>query len=224
MSRRPDDKTQHRPGHGRLSTRWCLTLCCVLLCAWTTGGGQLEAKAPDAGQDWLKNELHLNILIRALAYDRKLDRNADASTIRIGVLFDPLVDASHDAGAYVTGLLEERARTRTLKNRKIIIVGIPLAGDDERPERALPTGVSAIYLTPHLKREAIERLLKVTRELDIMTFTGVEDYVRDGVALGVTLRGSSPKLLINLRGARAEGSEFSSKILKLAEILDRDDS
>lgn len=54
-----------------------------------------------------------------------------------------------------------------------------------------------------------------------MTFTGVPKYVEQGIAVGIGIQDRKPKIHINLSASKAEGAEFSSQLLKLAEIVDQ---
>jgi hypothetical protein len=49
--------------------------------------------------------------------------------------------------------------------------------------------------------------------------TGVPDYVRRGVAVGIGVVQDKPQVLINLAAARAEGSDFDASLLRIATIL-----
>jgi hypothetical protein len=83
---------------------------------------------------------------------------------------------------------------------------------------ALLVGVDVVYLTP-LRSVSISELLTVTRAAHIRSVTGVAGYVPLGVSVGVTLQHERPSIVINLPASRAEGSDFSSQLLKLARVI-----
>jgi hypothetical protein len=63
-------------------------------------------------------------------------------------------------------------------------------------------------------------IMHVTRELGILSVTGVPHYVEEGLSVGADLRGNRAQLVINLTAARAEGADLPAQVLKLARIVD----
>ena len=57
------------------------------------------------------------------------------------------------------------------------------------------------------------------RKSPITTVTGVPDYVRRGVAVGIGMAQNKPKVLINLPSSRSEGSDFDANLLRIATVL-----
>lgn len=79
--------------------------------------------------------------------------------------------------------------------------------------------VDFLYLTP-LRSVSLTSIIDISRASDTPTLTGVPDYVEEGVAVGVTVQGQRLRILVNLAGAREEGMDLSSELLKLATVLD----
>lgn len=78
--------------------------------------------------------------------------------------------------------------------------------------------VQAIYLTP-LRSVDLPPILGETRARHIRSVTAVEEYLAAGAAVALTLKGEHPQIVVNLPAARAEGSDFSSQLLKIAKVL-----
>lgn len=194
-----------------LRTIWPLLVVALLLStpSWADPG--------QSGTEWPRSELHLKILMTALTYESNL-QSAEASQLRIGVLFDPGKAASLMAFTEVMIALERQAGRMTFRNRTVVITGIPLPKGD-RLRDALDTGVDVLYLVEGISVKDIDRVITLTRKLNVITITGVESYVRRGVALGAVLRDDRPGVLIHYSGAKASGADFSTQLLQLAEII-----
>jgi hypothetical protein len=96
---------------------------------------------------------------------------------------------------------------------------IDLDTDTNSLDRLLKPGdVQVIYIAP-LRAFEVDGITRLARSRHLRTVTGVPEYVEQGVALGLTVRKDRPLILVNLNAARAEGSEFSSQLLKLARIV-----
>lgn len=75
-----------------------------------------------------------------------------------------------------------------------------------------------VYVTP-LRSVDVAEIARISRSRGLRTVTGVPEYVEEGIAVGIGERKARPLIIINLRGARAEGSDFSSQLLNLARIV-----
>ena len=210
--------TRHREGRpdapARLRMRVVLTGLLLLVLASTAAAGPPTTDGP-----WGQSALHLKVLLSALTYERTLQRSA-GDVLRIGVLFDPgNADSLLDSGAVITAL-EHQAGEMTFRDRALIVSGIPLT-DSVRLRKAVQKGVDVIYLVEGIDSKDLARVLAITRDLKIISITGVETYVRQGVSLGAVVREGHPHVIIHYDAAKAEGAEFSSQLLQLSEIVGR---
>lgn len=181
------------------------------------------SRAPAAHADegsWTSSALHLKIVMRAIAYDHNL-RKQEAIPLRVGVLYDPRSRPSEAHALAIVERMREQARDMTLKRRTVYVDMVRLE-EDARLRATLSLGLSILYLVPGLELADVRRVIRVTRDLDVITACGVEAYVYAGVSIGSILRGESPKILINLAASRLEGADLSSQLLQLAEIVDVD--
>jgi len=78
--------------------------------------------------------------------------------------------------------------------------------------------VDVLYITP-LRATDIATITEVTRELQIASITGVEEYVHQGIAVGIDVFQEKPRVLVNLNASRAEGVDFSSRLLSLVQVV-----
>jgi hypothetical protein len=79
-------------------------------------------------------------------------------------------------------------------------------------------GIRVLYVAP-LRAVAIEDIVAISRARKITTITGVPEFVEKGIALGLALRAERPLILVHLAGARAEGADLNSQLLKLSRVL-----
>jgi hypothetical protein len=52
-----------------------------------------------------------------------------------------------------------------------------------------------------------------------MTFSGVPEYVEEGISVGIDVKNNKPLIVINIKSAKLEGIDFNSQLLKIAKIL-----
>jgi hypothetical protein len=77
-----------------------------------------------------------------------------------------------------------------------------------------------LYVSP-LPGFDLDSVVSLSRARKILTFTGVPAYVRSGLSVGFSSseRGDA-RILINRKASLAEGADFSSKLLKLAQVIE----
>ncbi len=126
----------------------------------------------------------------------------------------------------VAVVYQSRNRESFRVTKDLVAAGQGVAGLSLHPidigERALTAadlaGVDVVYVTP-LRAVSVGAILDVTRAARIRTITAVPDYVAAGVAVGISIQQGRAQIIINLPAARAEGSDFSSQLLKLARVI-----
>lgn len=75
-----------------------------------------------------------------------------------------------------------------------------------------------VYVAP-LRAVDVAEITTISRRRGLRTMTGVPEYAEAGLAVAIGTRKNRPLIIINLEGARAEGSDFSSQLLNLARIV-----
>lgn len=100
----------------------------------------------------------------------------------------------------------------------LIVKAIDL--EEEPLTRDALAGMDVAYITP-IRSQRLDDLLAVTRAAQVRTITGVSAYVSEGVAVGLSVEQGRPAVLVNLPAARAEGSDFSSQLLKVARVIEQ---
>ena len=142
----------------------------------------------------------------------RLDRNFDSA----GVVTVVIV---YQAG-YRDSVLVKDDFVATVGRLKLPIRCIPLeVGSGELLRKGLSEiRAAVVYVTP-LRSVDVAEIARISRGRGLRTITGVPEYVEEGIAVGIGERKDRPLIIINLQGARAEGSDFSSQLLSLARIV-----
>ncbi len=178
-----------------------LGLCAVL----TRGAVGQEMSLPVPTQ--------VSFLTRMLAFDRNLDRMGEG--IVVGVLYQPRFRASLNAKNAVLAAGHEHP---WIVDLPVQYVPLEITDSAQLHRELVRHGVDVVYVAP-LRAVAVEDVVAVCRALRLLSFTGVPEYVRRGLVMGVGSRGVRPVMLVNLGSARASGAELSSELLKLARIV-----
>ena len=180
-------------------------------------GGILTFLVPaGAEQMSLGAEAQLPLLLKVLTYDRNFEQKAGAE-LALGIVHDPSDRDSAKATEEVGSTLYKFAG-KTVKKLALKYYTIEFTGAADLEKFVKEKRISVLYITPG-SAKALAAVLKVSQDLKLTTLTGVPDYVRRGVAVGIGVEQDKPQILINLGAARAEGSDFDASLLRIAVVV-----
>jgi hypothetical protein len=145
-------------------------------------------------------------------FDRSVAEN---DQIVMAVLYQSTFRASTEA----KDQLIEAARAEGLKIRCV-----PIALDDvEHISSELQRVKADVFYLTEMRGIDILEVVRVSRARQIKTITVVAGYVEAGVAIGLRVRNDKPIIVVNLKAAKAEGSDLTAQLLKVATIIGEPD-
>jgi hypothetical protein len=96
---------------------------------------------------------------------------------------------------------------------------VPYAGANELAELCRARHIAIVYVAPGLADE-IGAIRKALNGADVLTATGVADYVPAGIVLGFDVVSGRPKLLVHLTQARLQNVALRAEVLKLMKVYE----
>jgi hypothetical protein len=207
----------HRCPRG--ARRWSFTLARILVLAIAMVIGTAPAYSDPSGfneEPDLAMTVQYPLLLKILQFDRNLSARAGEEIV-IGVVSQGRFRASARACEEMHRAAQAAGAER-LAEKRVKIVELDL--ERVNLKQALDSlNVSVAYVT-RLRATDMKTITDVTRDLHITTVTGVEEYVHAGLAVGLGVWQEKPRLLVNLKASRAEGADFSSRLLSLAQVVE----
>lgn len=160
-------------------------------------------------------EVQMAILLRVLEFDRDLaDRVGDE--LVIGIAYQRRNRTSLNARDAILGMSRGEPSVMGIR---VKYVTIAISSDGSFGDSLRVNQVDVLYIPP-LRSVRLEEIIAATAEHGVLTWTGVVEYIGEGVAVGVGAKGERPEIVINLDVAKAAGVQFSSQLLKLARLVD----
>jgi len=148
------------------------------------------------------------MILKILAYDKNLPSRVGGD-VKIGIF-----NTGSSASIKVKNSI--MSELNALSSQKIS--GLSFSVVEISSVSAL-SSVDVIYVTPD-SSGVLSSIRSVAQSSNKITITGVPEYVRHGnVSIAIDSRDNKPKILVNLDVANAEGSDFSSKLLSLSEVI-----
>jgi hypothetical protein len=190
---------------GRTAVVFLLALSAILF-----GAGR--APAQDVS---VPVELQFPLFAKLLAFDRNLLARAGDDVV-IGIVYQGRFASSVSAK---DGMLREIENNRDAKVGQLPIKAALIDIEKSNLAESLgELGVDIVYIAP-LRAVEIGAITAVTRTLGLVSVSGVENYAYEGVSVAIGVKADKPEIVINIAAAKAEGADFSSKLLQLSRIV-----
>jgi hypothetical protein len=153
------------------------------------------------------------LFVKVIAFDRQLQARASGA-VTVAIAYQSGHRASNTAREEAEHALVTCEKIGTARVRVVAIdLDSETLSDVLRRERVL-----ILYVAP-LQGTDVSEVAAAAQAARVTTLTGVSQYVLRGLAVGVRLQDEKPKLLINIDSAKREGADFSSELLKLAQVV-----
>ncbi|MEX1275111.1 MAG: YfiR family protein [Bacteroidota bacterium] len=161
-------------------------------------------------------DAQLELLSKILTFNRTLSPR-NGHTLVVAILYQRVFRPSNTAR---TDFLKftGSGNLKTLGGIPYRVLSFEIMSTMDEIDSALLDMVDILYATP-LRSVDMNDVQRVTRRKQILTVTGVPQYVEGGLALGIDMKGQKPQILINLPAAKAEGADFSARLLNLARVI-----
>jgi len=153
-------------------------------------------------------DVQMLLFAKIWMFDRSL---ATRDEVVVAVLYQSSFRASSDSKDQMMAA----ARSTTRKVR-CVPVALDRTGHIEEDLRQVSADV--FYVT-EMRGIDITTIVRVSRSRNIKTISVVMDYITAGVAIGLRVRNDRPDIVVNLAAAKAEGSDLTAQLLRVATIL-----
>ena len=189
--------------------RTCLLLG-VLMVLLRGGSARAQEMAAPA-------EVQIPLLFKILTFDRRLGTRPPGKVIVIAVVFQTGFRSSLVARNQIVDALKAM-QDSTIAGHPVRWVAVEWKDDEQLRLALLRERTDVVYLTP-VRGVELDPVTSTARAGGMTTFTGVPGYVEQGLGLSVGIVRERPQIIVNLSATRAEGSDFSSQLLRLCKVI-----
>ena len=161
-------------------------------------------------------DVQLPLFLKLLAFDRNLKTRV-GNEIVIGIVYQRIFRTSLNVKDEWLGEID-KSSIKKIQEIPIHYVTVDISDKIDLAKAISRDHIDILYIAP-LRAVKIETITSVSRAKQVITLTGVPDYVESGLAVGIGIKGEKPQFIINLPVAKAEGADLSSQVLKLAKVI-----
>jgi hypothetical protein len=177
--------------------------------------GLLVAPAPARAQE-VPPERQVLILGRALAYDDEI-KNRAGDDVTIAVLAKTGNPASEALAATMLKAFRGIGGVK-VQGLSLKFTQLGFSNGPTLQSSLASANVDVLYVCAGLEGD-LPAVIEATRKRRIVSIGSRPEHVDRGVALGVFQVDGKPTIVVNLPAAKAEGSAFSSDLLRLAKVI-----
>ena len=177
------------------------------------GGGSAQAQKMAAPA-----EVQVPLLFKILTFDRRLATRPPGDVLVIAVVFQTGYRASLVARNQVVDALKAM-QDSTISGHPVRWVAVEWIDEAQVRLALIRERTDVVYVTP-LRGVELHPLIRTARAAGMTTFTGVPLYVEQGVALSIGIVRERPQIIVNLAATRAEGSDFTSQLLRVCKVVE----
>ncbi len=161
-------------------------------------------------------ELQVPIFLKILTYDRSFETRAK-DTLRIGILYFPDdVESERNKDAMIESLKQNK--NKTINGVPFCFHQIEFISKKNLDKVIKERKINVLYVTSD-SSNFLEEIIQTSQKRNVLTMTGRVDYVSKGISVGLGVKDQKPQIVINLRSAKAEGSNFSANLLRLCKVI-----
>lgn len=160
-------------------------------------------------------DVQLELVPKILTLNKNFTNLIKKPDIHIGIIFSSLVKSSASIKDKIMKYVSDKKIF--VRDKRLIFIPLDIAKIKDLQKQFQRDDLQSIYITP-LRAYNIEIISKICKEEKIISFSSVSDYLKDKISIGFELVNSKVKIAINISSAKEEGANFSSHLLKIAEI------
>lgn len=161
-------------------------------------------------------DVQLEILPKILSLNKSFALDNPKTELHIGILYSSKQRNSTKVKDEIfTHLL---GKELTIRKAKVIFIPIDFTNVNNIKDYLTTSQTNILYFAP-LRGYDISSITNICKAEKIITFTGVSTLMdENGVSVGFELENNKLQITINLESAKAEGANFSSRLLKVSQV------
>ncbi len=153
---------------------------------------------------------------KILTFERQL-RERVGDEIVIGLVYQKKFRSSLNAKIEFEKALNESS-IKKINEIEIRYQSINLSENTDLADFILQNHIDVLYITP-VRAFDPKSIALVAQTNQVLTMSGVAEYIEAGIAVCVGIKSDKPQILINLQVVKSIGIDFSSQLLKLAKVI-----
>ena len=160
-------------------------------------------------------DVQLKLIPKVLSLDKNFDSRKEAQ-FNLAVLYSSLQRNSSEIKDEFKDAIKKK--NMFVKTTKVNTTFIDIAKTPNIGKYLKENKIDVVYITP-LRGVDINSIAKVCKEEKALTVTGVIDFMQNEISVSFDIKDKKLQIIINNDAAKLEGTNFSSRLLRIAKVI-----
>jgi hypothetical protein len=161
-------------------------------------------------------DLQIKIIPKILSLEKNLSQSTETN-FNISILFSK--EQRNSVQVFESFAQDLNKYGIKLKDKEATVLPYDISNKDNLRSFLKNKKIKLLYITP-IRGIDISEITRICKEEGVLTFSGVEEYIVDQVSVVLTLEDNKLQIMINQKSSKQAGADFSSRLLRIAKIID----
>ena len=188
--------------------KYCLKILLIVLVLSSQISFGQRVKAP------------INLQLRIIPKILSLEKNLAQSTekyFNISILYSK--EQRNSAQVFESFAKSVNELGIAIKDKEATVIPFDISSKGSFRSFVKDNKIKLLYITP-IRGIDISEITKICKEEGVLTITGVEEYSTNQVSVVLSLEDNKLQIMINQKSSKQEGADFSSRLLRIAKLID----
>ena len=162
-------------------------------------------------------DVQLKVIPKIISLNKSFSFESNENALNIAVLYSSQQRNSKQVHEDINNNLNSGGIVVKGKLTKFLSLDISAKNNIEDYLRENKNNV--LYITP-LRGLDVSKITSICKTASVLSISGVVEYVENDVSVILDIDDNKLKILINQKSAKSEGVDFSSRLLRIAKIID----
>ena len=163
-------------------------------------------------------DVQMQLFFKIISFDRNF-KSRIKNNITINIVYQKKFRNSLNALNEVLSFFDKNMNYRSFEGFNVVVK--PLAIESENDlKNYMTSNLNDIYYICPMRAVNISSISVHSKNNKILSFTGVQEYVEEGISFGFGIKGDKPLIIINLETSKKIGADYSSQLLRLAKVIE----
>ena len=160
--------------------------------------------------------LQLRIIPKILSLEKNLAQSTEKYFI-ISILYSK--EQRNSAQVFESFTKSVNELGIAIKDKEATVIPFDISSKGSFRSFVKDNKIKLLYITP-IRGIDISEITKICKEEGVLTITGVEEYSINQVSVVLSLEDNKLQIMINQKSSKQEGADFSSRLLRIAKLID----
>jgi ABC-type uncharacterized transport system substrate-binding protein len=162
-------------------------------------------------------DLQLKVIPKIISLNKTFSLDTKDNPLKIAVLYS----SQQRNSKQVFEDIEKNLKTSGLvvKGNLTKVSSFDISVNSDIGEYLRENKINVLYITP-LRGLDVSKITGICKTESVLTISGVVEYLESNVSVLLDIEDNKLQILINQKSAKGEGADFSSRLLRIAKIVE----